>query len=54
MTNPFSSIRRIVFLIVVAPATAVAVAVAMQATDYQHYTPEPGSVRTVVEGGWNR
>lgn len=50
--NPFRSARRILALIVIGPATAFAVATAMISTEYQTYTPEPGSVRTVVENGW--
>ena len=53
-TNPFRSLRRMLTLIVIGPATVFTVAGTMHLTDYRHYTPEPGSVRTVVESGWNR
>jgi hypothetical protein len=52
--NPFRSLRRILALLVIGPATALAVAGAMVATDHTTFTPEPGFVRHYTVPGWDR
>jgi hypothetical protein len=53
-SNPFRSVYRILALIVLGPATVIAVAGTMAATDYTTFTPEPGYVRHYVVPGWDR
>jgi hypothetical protein len=53
--NPFRSAHRIVALLILGPATAVAVAGAMVATDYTTFTPtDSGFARSYTVPGWDR
>lgn len=53
-SNPFQSGRRVFALLVISPAVWLASVAVFVATDYAHYTPEPGEVRLVIEPGWPR